>query len=142
MKSIKTRIKSKSMSPQCTIIDQYAYFAAGQKHRAGMQGTHCHKTNKDLTSFKMLVFFVCVITVVCSEWSSGISLFTALNSPANIWKPRTLYYSDMELLSKYSPVTLHPSPATRILNENPGFVCFFFCFPAWYFNLYNMTDQL
>jgi len=31
----------------------------------------------------------------------------------------TIFYSDVEPLSKYSPVTLHLSPATRILNENP-----------------------
>ena len=30
-----------------------------------------------------------------------------------------LLYSDVEPLSKYSPVMLHLSPATRILNENP-----------------------
>ena len=28
-------------------------------------------------------------------------------------------YSDEEPLSEYSPVTLHLSPATRILNGNP-----------------------
>ena len=33
----------------------------------------------------------------------------------------TIFYSDMEPLSKYSPVMLHLSPpTTRILNENPG----------------------
>ena len=31
----------------------------------------------------------------------------------------TILYSDVEPLSKYSPVTLQLSPATRILNENP-----------------------
>ena len=31
----------------------------------------------------------------------------------------TILYSDVEPLSKYSPVMLHLSPATRILNENP-----------------------
>ena len=31
----------------------------------------------------------------------------------------TIFYSDMEPLSKYSPVTIHLSPATRILSENP-----------------------
>ena len=30
------------------------------------------------------------------------------------------FFSDVEPLSKYSPVTLHLSPATRILNENPA----------------------
>ena len=29
----------------------------------------------------------------------------------------TIFYLDMEPLSKYCPVTLHLSPATRILNE-------------------------
>jgi len=32
----------------------------------------------------------------------------------------TIFYSDVEPLSKYSPVTLHLSSAARILNENPG----------------------
>ena len=31
----------------------------------------------------------------------------------------TIFYSDMEPLSQYSPVQLHLSPATRILSENP-----------------------
>ena len=31
----------------------------------------------------------------------------------------TISYSDVELLSKYSPVMLNLSPATRILSENP-----------------------
>ena len=30
----------------------------------------------------------------------------------------TILYLDVEPPSKYSPVTLHVSPATRILNEN------------------------
>ena len=29
-------------------------------------------------------------------------------------------FSDVKSLSKYSPVTLHLSPATRILGENPA----------------------
>ena len=32
----------------------------------------------------------------------------------------TIFYSEVEPLSKYYPVTLHLSPATRILNENPA----------------------
>ena len=32
----------------------------------------------------------------------------------------TIFYSDMKPLSKYSAVTLHLSPATRILSQNPG----------------------
>ena len=31
----------------------------------------------------------------------------------------TIFYPDMESLSKYSPVMLQLSPAARILNENP-----------------------
>ena len=46
------------------------------------------------------------------------SPFTMQNSPTNVRKPLTIFYSDVEPLSKYSPVTLHLSPATRILNEN------------------------
>jgi len=34
----------------------------------------------------------------------------------------TILYSEVEPLSKYAPVTLHLSPATRILNENPAVV--------------------
>ena len=34
----------------------------------------------------------------------------------SIW---LFFYSDVEPLSHYSPVMLHLSPATRILNENP-----------------------
>ena len=37
-----------------------------------------------------------------------------------LWYPVTIFYSDEEPLSEYSCVTLHLSPATRILNENPG----------------------
>ena len=33
------------------------------------------------------------------------------------------FYSDLEPLSKYSPVMLHLSPATRILNKNPVCHC-------------------
>ena len=32
----------------------------------------------------------------------------------------TIFYSDVEPLSKSSPVMLNLSPATRIGNENPG----------------------
>ena len=31
----------------------------------------------------------------------------------------TIFYSDVEPLSQYSPATLYLSPATGILNENP-----------------------
>ena len=33
----------------------------------------------------------------------------------------TIFYSYIEPLSRYSPVTLHLSPATIILNENPKY---------------------
>ena len=35
----------------------------------------------------------------------------------------TTFYSDVEPFSKYSPVMLHLSPATRILNETPDKLC-------------------
>ena len=36
------------------------------------------------------------------------------------------FYSDVEPLSKYSPVMLHLSPITRILNKNPAMLfCLF-----------------
>ena len=43
------------------------------------------------------------------------------NSPANVRQPMTNFYSDnhMEPVSKYSPVMLNLSAATRIPNENP-----------------------
>ena len=44
---------------------------------------------------------------------------TTQNFPANVRYPTTIFYSDMEPLSKYSPVTLHLSPASRVLSENP-----------------------
>ena len=45
----------------------------------------------------------------------------------------TIFYSDEEPLSKDSPVTLHLSPATRILNENAGRVIMLlgFYFTTW-----------
>ena len=44
------------------------------------------------------------------------SLFLTFHS---LW-PLIFFFSDVEPLSKCSPVTLHLSPATRILNENPA----------------------
>ena len=32
----------------------------------------------------------------------------------------TIFHSDVECLSQYSPVKLHLSPGIRILNENPA----------------------
>ena len=47
------------------------------------------------------------------------SLFTYThNSLANVRWPMTILHLDVEPFTKYSPVTLHLSPATRILNEN------------------------
>ena len=44
------------------------------------------------------------------------SPFAMKNSLANVQQP----YSDEEPFSKYFPVTLHLTPATRIRNENPA----------------------
>lgn len=44
---------------------------------------------------------------------------TMQNTQANDQQIMTNFYLDVEPLSNYSPVTLHLSPATRILNENP-----------------------
>ena len=53
-------------------------------------------------------------------YSLGIGdLFTMQNSMANVQKPMTVFCSDTKPLLKYSPVTLHISAATRILNESP-----------------------
>ena len=53
-------------------------------------------------------------------YSLGIGdLFTMQNSMANVQKPMTIFYSDTKPLLKYSPVMLHISAATRILNESP-----------------------
>ena len=34
-----------------------------QKHLAGEQETHCDKTNKELTSSKMVIVFACLVSV-------------------------------------------------------------------------------
>ena len=46
------------------------------------------------------------------------SLFTKQNSPSNVWLSITI----VEPLSKYSPVMLHLSPATGILNDKPCYI--------------------
>ena len=58
------------------------------------------------------------------------SPFIMKNSPTDVRQPVTIFFSDEEPLSKYSPVVLHLSPATRILNENPAFgqKCHFFLY--------------
>ena len=43
---------------------------------------------------------------------------TMQNSSTNVWQFITIFYSDVEPLLKYSPVTLYLSPSMRILNEN------------------------
>lgn len=60
------------------------------------------------------------------DWYSGCALSTGdifwrilLNSPANIWYPMT---SDVEPFSKYSPLKVHLSPASRIPSEAPASV--------------------
>ena len=58
----------------------------------------------------------------------------------------TIFYSDVEPLSKYSPVTLPLSSATRIRNENPvynSFVQLFWDIDYWQLKrgwLLNSTD--
>ena len=53
------------------------------------------------------------------------SPLTTHNSTANVRQPLTIFFSDMEPLSHYSPVhvLLHLSPAARILTENPEVAC-------------------
>ena len=60
-----------------------------------------------------------VIRVFIRHWRLENYLFTMRKSPANVQKATTIFHSDVEPFSKYSPVMLHLSPATRILNENP-----------------------
>ena len=48
---------------------------------------------------------------------------TTHNSTANVRQPLTIFFSDMEPLSHYSPVLLHLSPGARILTENPEVAC-------------------
>ena len=50
---------------------------------------------------------------------SGNLQFTRKNSLANVQQAKTIFYLDVEPLSKYSPVTLYLSLATRIINEKP-----------------------
>lgn len=55
--------------------------------------------------------------------------FTMKNSPAKVRLPGTIFYSHEETLSKYFPITLHLSLATRMLWENSGAVKFLKCEP-------------
>ena len=58
--------------------------------------------------------------VFIRHWTWDNSLFTTQISPVNIALPMTIFFSDVEPLSEHFPVTLHLSPATRILNKKPG----------------------
>ena len=58
-----------------------------------------------------------IIRVIIRRSKLENSLFTRQIS--YMWQLMTIFYSDVEPLSEYSPVILHLSPATRILNENP-----------------------
>ena len=60
--------------------------------------------------------------VFIRHWRLENSPLTMQNSRANVEWPMTIFYSDTEPLSKYSPVTLHLSPVTRILGENPDLI--------------------
>ena len=45
------------------------------------------------------------------------SPFTTQNFPTKVRKLMTIFYSDVELFSKYSPVTLYLTSTTRFLNK-------------------------
>ena len=53
------------------------------------------------------------------HWRLDNSPFTKQNSLTNVPYTKTIIYSDLGPLSKYSPVMLNLLPATRILDENP-----------------------
>ena len=53
------------------------------------------------------------------------SPLTTQNSPANVQLPTTIFYLVVEPLSKYSPVTLYLSPATKILKNIPNETLYF-----------------
>ena len=52
------------------------------------------------------------------HWKLDNSPIILQNSLPNSQKPMTIFYSDVEPLSKYSPAMLHLSPSTRIANHN------------------------
>ena len=54
----------------------------------------------------------------------------------------TIFYSNEEPLSKYFPITLHVSPATRILNENPAQQVQKFCQLLKYCPLFSRRDLI
>ena len=75
---------------------------------------NCHKIRLPYPSF---------CRVFIRHWRSENSSLTTQNSLANVQWPMAIFYSDIEPLSKYSPVTyLHLSPANRILGENPDLI--------------------
>ena len=58
------------------------------------------------------------VKVFIRDWRLDNSSIIQQNSLPNSQKPMTIFYSDVEPLSKYSPAMLHLSPATRIANHN------------------------
>ena len=83
---------------------------------------HLSKHLEDVCSAEIMVaLFSVSLTytlqywVFIRHWRSKNSQFTMKHSPANVRVPVTIFYSDEEPLSQYSSVTLHFSPATRIL---------------------------
>ena len=58
------------------------------------------------------------LKVFIRHWKLDNSPIILQNSLPNSQKPMTIFYSDVEPLSKYSPAMLHLSPATRIANHN------------------------
>ena len=67
----------------------------------------------------IIIIIIIVIRVAIRHWRLENSPFTMQNSSTNVRQFMTIFYSEVEPLLKYSPVTLYLSPAMRILNENP-----------------------
>ena len=65
-----------------------------------------------------IIIIIIVIRVAIRHRRSKNSLFTMQNFPTNVQQLMTIFYSDVEPLLKYSPVTLYLSHSMRILNEN------------------------
>ena len=77
-----------------------------------------------LSSKDMFYFLQQVTRVFIRHQRLENSPFTTRNSPGHVRQPMTTgtFYTNVKPFSKYmySPVTLHLSLATRILNEKPG----------------------
>ena len=67
----------------------------------------------------VIKIIIIVIRVAIRHRRLENSPFTMQNSSTRVQQFMTIFYSDVEPLLKYSPVTLYLSPALRILNENP-----------------------